>query len=213
MSRLPRRIKVDTESRVRVHTDEVPVTILGLSARDVLVLAARPLGVPGDIVEVYLPAVGRREIEVTGGVTHTAQVERGFAVVIEFMVVEPRVRVAINDLLRLLLAGEGGGERRHPRVIYDVPVRWGPAGEYHGRLEEISFGGLTLYVNEALAPGDAVRVAVPDHGSAANLMLDGHVVDQLAGSEAGFRTGVQLLPVTGALRGALARLMADLLCR
>src|SRR4051794_11483239 len=103
-----RRIKVSTDSRVRVHTEEVPVTILGLSARDALLLAPRSLGNSGEIVELFLPAVGSREIELTAGVTHSEQVEHGYAAVVTFMIVEQRVRTALNDLLRLLLAGEGG---------------------------------------------------------------------------------------------------------
>jgi hypothetical protein len=213
MSRWVRRIKVTTESRVRVHTAEIPVTIVGLSARDALVVSPQPLGVPGDIIDIYLPAVGRREIELTAGVGATEEISKDFAVVVEFMIAEPKLRVALNDHLRLILAGEGGGTRRHARVLYDVPVRYGASAERAGRLEEISFGGLALYVNEALSPGANLRVVVPDHKTNANLSFEGKVVDQRAAKEGGFLTGVELAPLSATMRGALARLLADLLCR
>jgi hypothetical protein len=208
-----RRIKVSTDTIVRLNGTEVPVTVVGLSARDALILCQQSLGTSGGTLDLVLPTVGKRAIEVMVGIGRADRIEQGYAIIVEFMIVEQKLRSALNDLLRLLLAGDGGGARRHPRIIYDVPVRHGPLGSMQARLEEISLSGLSLCTPDRMLPGTEITIVVPDYASDSNLTLSGQVVQQRMAKEGGYHTGIALTEITNEARGQLARLLADLLCR
>lgn len=208
-----RRIKVSTETVARLQSAEVPVTVVGLSSRDALVLSQEPLAGEGEVLDLLLPTVGGRQLAITSGIGRSQRVETGCATVLDFIVVEQETRSALNDLLRLLLARDGGGERRHPRVVYDVPCRYGQSGQLAARLEDISINGLSLHLPERMAPGTEIKIVIPAYGSDENLTVRGSVIQQRMTKEGGYSTGVNIGPLDFNERAQLARLLADLLCR
>ncbi|MDB4968381.1 MAG: hypothetical protein JWN44_4070 [Myxococcales bacterium] len=208
-----RRIRVQTSTRAIVDDQPRDVTVVGLSARTALLVSPTELAASGKTMSLLLPTVNGAEIDLMVGVDSVEKVAEGWVVAVTFMVIEQQVRTALNDLMALLLAGTGGGNRKHPRIIYDVTVRHGPALALFGKLEEISVGGLSVRVPERLAPGAMMRVSVPDYSSQAPLVFDGTVVQQRLSKEGGYHTGIAFGELDGELRARLARLLADLLCR
>jgi hypothetical protein len=186
--------------------------VIGLSARDALLVVPSALGATGDTLELMIPSPGKSAIEVTAGISKVETVGQELHVLVELMLVEQPVRRAINDLLGTLLGGDGGGARQHPRVVYDVPIRYGAGGRLPGRLEDLSQNGLAVRIEEQLEPGAPIEVLVPDYSGNRSLTLVGQVVQQRPAKEGGFHTGVALT-LDPAVQTALTRLLADLLCR
>ncbi len=166
------RIKVLAEIRLRTTEGERTVTLVALSARGALVLSQRAIGVAGECVDLELPAVGGKTVTVAAGVDKVHKVPEGMVSKVEFMIVEASIRKAVDDLLALLLAGDGGGTRRSPRVKYGVPVLYGELGQHRAKLIEISLNGLAMRAAVGLAGGTPLRVELPDA-----LVLQGTVVN------------------------------------
>jgi hypothetical protein len=207
------RIRVTTPTRVRTADGERPVTVVALSARSALMVAAEPLGEVGRTVDLLLPGMDGSELEITAGIARVDRVKEGAAIVVQFMIAEPSLRHALTELLALLLAGDGGGTRRHPRIIYDVRVRLGSDAEQVGRLEELSLSGASIRVGMTLAVGDPVIVRVPLMRSGTSLCIVGHVVAQRPALDGGLHTGVSFDALDERTRTDLSRLLADLMCR
>lgn len=207
------RVRVSTPTRVVTASGERAVTVLALSARSALILTPEPIGTIGRTIDLHLPALGGNELHVTAGIERVDRVREGEAVTVQFIVAEPSLRRALTDLLGLLLAGDGGGSRRHPRVIYDVRVRLGGEGDAVGRLEELSLSGACVTVGNALAAGAPLVVHVPQLSGVSSLRLAGRVVEQRPARDGGFHTGVAFDALGDDARGALGRLLADLMCR
>ena len=207
------RIRVSTPTRLRTAEGERPATVVALSARSALLLAEAPPGEVGRTLDLLLPGIGGAELEVTAGIERIERVREGVAVTVQFMIAEPALRRALGDLLALLLAGSGGGTRRHPRVIYDVRVRLGSDAEQLGRLEEISLSGAALRVGSRLATDDLLILRVPMMRSGHSLRLIGRVVAQRPAPDGGWHTGVAFDDLDDRSRGELATLLSDLMCR
>jgi PilZ domain-containing protein len=207
------RIRVTTPTRVRTADGERAVTIVALSARSALMLANEPLGEIGRTIDLLLPGIGGAELEITAGIERVDRVREGAAVAVQFMIADPPLRRALTDLLALLLAGDGGGSRRHPRVVYDVRVRIGSDAEQRGRLEEISLSGASIRVGVVLAKDDPVILRVPLMRDGASLRLVGRVVDQRPASDGGHHTGVAFDGLDEPTRIELGKLLADIMCR
>ena len=88
------RIRVSTPTRVRTDDGERPVTVVALSARSALVVAAEPLGAVGRTLELMLPGMGGAELEITAGIARIDRVHEGAAVVVQFMIGDPALRRA-----------------------------------------------------------------------------------------------------------------------
>ena len=207
------RIRVHTATRVRTADGERPVTVVALSARSALMLADAPPGAVGRTLELLLPGVGDEELEITAGIERIDHVREGAAVAVQFMIAEPALRRALGDLLALLLAGDGGGERRHARVFYDVRVRIGSDAEKIGRLEEISLAGAAVRVGSRLAKDDPLILRVPLIRGGDSLRLIGRVVEQRRSPDGGYHTGVAFDALDERTRRALGALLADLMSR
>ena len=132
-----RRIEVHQATRAVVGDQPHDVTVIGLSARTALLLSPTELAPVGKSLGLFLPTVKGSEIELLVGVDNIDQLADGWVMEVTFIVVEQSVRTALNDLMALLLSGSGGGQRKHPRIIYDVTVRHGPELAQVGKLEEI----------------------------------------------------------------------------
>jgi len=207
------KIRVTTPTRVRTADGEKPVTVVALSAHSALMLADQPLGAVGRTIDLLLPGVDGTELEITAGIEKIEKVREGAAVAVQFMIADPPLRRAITDLLALLLAGDGGGTRRHPRVIYDVKVRVGSEAERIGRLEEISLSGASVRVGTRLAVGDPLILRVPLMRSGTTLRLIGRVVAQRPAPDGGHHTGVAFDDLDARTRVDLSMLLADIMCR
>jgi hypothetical protein len=207
------RIRVSTPTRVRTADGERPVTVMALSARSALMLAEGPIGEIGRTVDLVLPGMSGAELEITAGIARIDHVKEGAAVVVQFMIADPSLRRALSDLLALLLAGDGGGTRRHPRIIYDVRVRLGSDSEQVGRLEELSLSGASIRVAMTLQKDDPVILRVPLMRSGTTLRILGRVVDQRPALDGGLHTGVSFDALDERTRTDLSRLLADLMSR
>ena len=207
------RIRVHTATRVRTADGERPVTVVALSARSALMLADAPPGAVGRTLELLLPGVGDQELEITAGIERIDHVREGAAVAVQFMIAEPALRRALADLLALLLAGDGGGQRRHARVFYDVRVRVGSDAEKIGRLEEISLAGAAVRVGSRLEKDDPLILRVPLIRGGDSLRLIGRVVEQRRSPDGGYHTGVAFDGLDARTRQGLGALLADLMSR
>jgi hypothetical protein len=207
------RIRVVKPARVRTADGEQAVTVVAMSARSALVLAKEPLGGVGRVIDLMLAGVDGSELEITAGIERVERVREGDAVAVHFMLAEPALRRALTDLLATLLAGDGGGTRRHPRVIYDVRVRIGSDAERLGRLEEISLSGASIRVGTQLGKDDPLILRVPLIRSGTSLRLIGRVVDQRPSPDGGYHTGVAFDALDERTRGELGTLLADLMSR
>lgn len=207
------RIRVTTPTRVRTADGERPVTVVALSARSALVVAPEPIGEIGRTIDLVLPGIGGEELAITAGIARIDRVREGAAVAVQFMIAEPSLRRAISDLLALLLAGDGGGTRRHPRVIYDVRVRLGSESEQVGRLEELSLSGASIRVPMKLAADDPVILRVPLMRSGSFMRIIGRVVSQRPALDGGLRTGVSFDALDERTRTELSTLLADIMSR
>lgn len=209
---MDRRIRVSTTARATIRDEPRDVLVVGISARNALFVTDREAGLTGSTLTLALPMV-TGDIEVLAGIERIDRVPKGFAVSVAFIVTEHSTRQALNELMALLLGGDGGGARVHPRVIYDVAVKHGPTLSLPGRLEELSLRGASVRIGQRLSPGTTFRMAVPDFGTEPPLVLDANVVNQRVSKEGGFHTGVEFVGVTSSMSTRLARLLADLLCR
>jgi hypothetical protein len=207
------RIRVTTPTRVRTSDGERAVTVVALSARSALILADAPLGDVGRTIDLLLPGVAGEELEITAGIERIEKVHEGAAVAVQFMIAEPPLRRALGDLLALLLAGDGGGTRRHPRVIYDVRVRVGSEAEKIGRLEEISLSGASVRIGARLQKDDPVILRVPLMRNGNSLRLVGRVVAQRPSPDGGYHTGVAFDGLDDRTRSELGTLLADIMSR
>ncbi len=204
---------MSTATRARTADGERAVTIVALSARSALLLADAPLGAVGQTIDLFVPGIGGAELEITAGIDRIEPVREGAAVAVQFMIAEPSLRRALADLLALLLAGDGGGTRRHPRVIYDVRVRIGSDAERVGLLEEISLSGAAIRVGTRLHEGDPLILRVPLVRTSESLRLIGRVVAQHTSVDGGYHTGVAFDDLDERTRRELGALLADLMSR
>jgi hypothetical protein len=207
-----RRIRVATSARATIRDERRSILVVGVSARTALFVTDQEAGLTGSTLTLFLPTTAG-ELELLAGVERVDKVPDGFAVAVAFIVPNRETRTALNGLMALLLAGDGGGARTHPRVIYDVPVRYGPTLSSVGRLEEMSLRGASVRVGERILAGDHLKVSIPEFSTQAQLELEARVVHQRVSKERGYHTGIEFQSVESTLHTRLTRLLADLLCR
>ncbi len=208
------RIRVSTRTHVQTDEGKHEVTVVALSARSALLFCGRELGVAGGVIDLILPSLAGRELRVTAGIEKSERIKEGAAVTVHFIVADQELRRALNELLALLLAGTGGGSRKHPRVIYDVRVRVdSDTASDRARLEEISLSGGCIVTKLQLGPRAPIVVHVPPLSGGSALRLSARVVEQKHEPDGGYRTGIAFDTLEGDARLALGRLLADLMCR
>jgi hypothetical protein len=207
------RLAVSAISRVVTAAHTRTVRIVGVSATTALVLSPRLLGHVGQCIDLFLPVLGNRELRLTAGIASVERAGRGHAVVLHFMIAELAIRQQLNELVALLLAGESNSARHQPRVIYDVPVRYGPRAERIGHLEDLSPADLAMRVHERLPNTAPIRVTIPAFNGNADLALAGRVVGQRLAPEGGYHTSVVFESLDDTRRRSLSALIADLMCR
>lgn len=207
------RIRLTLRARVTTPLGTRDVTVQALSGHGALISTIAPLGVVGRTVDLHLASESGQPLTVTAGIERVERMAPGELVALHFIVAEPELRRALNELLVSLLAGDGGGTRRHPRVIYDTRVRFGDSGEFIGKLEEISLGGAALRVGVALAEGLPFVLYVPSLMAARELRLSARVVNQRRAPDGGYRTGVAFDVLDDETAAALRRLLANLMQR
>ena len=208
-----RRVAVSAITRARTPDGERAVRIVGLSARTALLYAPESVGWPGQCIEVDVPVIGGCDLTVIAGIARAERCRDGWAVTVEFVIVDAEARRQLNELLALLLAGEPADDGQKPRVVYDAVVAYGPAGAGRAHLQEISIAGLAMRVMERLPHDLLVDVAVPTMRGGAPIGLVGRVTGQRLSAEGGYVTTLDFEPLDGARRQALGALVADLMCR
>ena len=210
--RSSRRIKVHTLTRAVTTSGEREVVVLALSARSALVLAKDRLGHSGDTVDLVLPTLGGQELPITAGIERTERLAEGHVYTVEFMMVEQRVRRALDELLALLLGGDGGGTRQHPRIVHDVPVTYGEQGQDRADLEEVSMSGLSMRTHARIAEGSHLEVQIPDARGGVRLNVRGRVVNTRPAT-VGFHVGLAFGTLDPDNRTRLAELLSELVRR
>jgi hypothetical protein len=207
------RICLTLRARVTTALGPRDVTVQALSGHTAVLTSLAPLGLTGHTLDLHLPAANGGEVTVTAGIERVDDSGPGELTTVHFMLHEPAVRRALNELLVMLLGGDGGGTRRHPRVIYDTRVRFGDDGEFMGKLEELSLGGAGLRVGVALAEGLPFVLFVPSLMGAEELRLSARVINQRRAPDGGYRTGVAFDTLDEATAAQLRQLLADLMLR
>jgi hypothetical protein len=207
------RIRLTLRARVTTPLGTRDVTLQALSGHGALISTIAPIGFVGRTIDLHLPSVNGNALTVTAGIEKIERAAPGELVSVHFMVAEPSLRRALNELLTALLAGDGGGTRRHPRVIYDTRVRFGDGGEFIGKLEEISSGGAGLRVGVALAEGLPFVLFVPLLLKPGELRLSARVINQRRAPDGGYRTGVAFDALDETAAATLRQLLADLMQR
>ena len=207
---LNRRIKVSTQTRAVNARGEHAVLMVAIGARSALLLAAGPLGEVGQTLDLYLPAFGE-DLMIACGVEHTERIADGFVVTVEYMVVDQKIRRSLEMLLGLLLQGDGGGERRHPRIRHQIAIVYGERNEKPAQLELISLSGLGMSATEALPVGTRLKISLPDMYGGIRLALRGVVVNQKAAENGfGYQVGVAFDKLEPALHEELNALLIEL---
>ncbi|HEY2747548.1 MAG TPA: hypothetical protein VGL86_23155 [Polyangia bacterium] len=207
-----RRVEVSAISRARTPHGERTIRIAGLSSRTALLLSAEPLGWAGQCIDVDVPVLGGRDLTVMAGVARTERFRDGHATTVEFLVIDTEMRLALNDLLALLLGAESQAGASEPRCVYDVAVAYGPMAQRRAHLQEISLSGLSLRIAERLAHDFVIEVTVPTLRGKL-LSLHGRVTGQRLSAEGGYVTTLDFEPLDGPRRATLGELIADLMCR
>lgn len=209
-----RRVKVCAHTRVTTADGDRVVRLVALSAASALAFVPEPIGAAGQCVDLFLPVVGGREIQLTAGIDTADRVLEGWTVTLRFIVADPQTRAELNALLALLLAGsESAAGGKQPGQLYDVGVTYGPTGSLRGHLAEISPSVLSMRVAERIAHDMRVDVTVPALSAGAALQLSGRVAGQRLSREGGYHTEVRFDELDHAMRNRLSALLADLMCR
>ena len=205
-----RRIRVQTQTTVVTARGEQPVLMVAIGAQTALLLAAGPLARLGETLDLHLPAFGE-DLLVTAGVERLEPVAEGTVMTVHFMVVEQHTRKKLEELLSLLLTGDGGGERRHPRIRHDIPIAYGEQAEHAAQLEEISLAGIAMRVDDKPAIGAPLKITIPDDRGGVRVVVRGKVVNERPTEDGkAFSVGIAFEGVEGATRNAIAALLAEL---
>jgi len=204
-----RRIRVQTQTTVTTTRGEHPVLMVAIGAQSALLLAAGPLARQGETLDLHLPGVGE-DLVVTAGVESVEPVAEGTVMTVHFMVVERAVRQKLEKLLALLLAGDGGGERRHPRVRHDIPIGWSDDKQHSAQLEEISLAGVSMCTSDRPADHARLQIAIPDDRGGVRIAVRGKVANVRPSQDGRFSVGVAFESIDGATQFALEALLAEL---
>lgn len=182
----PRERRV--HARIHVKTDVEVSDASGMHAvelRDIshggaqFFTPSRP-GKAGDSMELFIPGPDGEDIGVVAEIVRVMAVDDGYLVAVRFALVEPNKRDALNELLGLLLDSTGGGAREHPRVARRISVRCETNHELLSMVENISEGGMSMNLTEALVLDEVVLVVLPDSEGEDLLTLSARVANQRA---------------------------------
>lgn len=209
-AQLKRRIRVQTQTKVVTARGDHPVLMVAVGAQTALLLAGGPLARQGETLDLHLPGLSG-DVVVTAGVERLDPVAEGMVITVHFIVVEQAVRKQLEELLALLLSGDGGGERRHPRIKHDLPIAYGEMSQHAAQLEEISLAGIGMRAGERLAVGSQVKITIPDARGGVRIAVRGQVVNerQIDGKNE-YCIGVAFVKIDEKTRVALGELLAEL---
>ncbi len=207
-----RRIRVDASVRITPQRgDERQVLLVALSSESALLIVDEPLAEIGETLELYLPTLAGKEIPLLGSVDRIERIYEGIVMTVQFMVGEASVRRDVDALLTLLLGGDGGGLREHPRVSYGMPITLGEP-PFKGELLDLSMGGLSLVTDGPVAVGERLRVRIPHPSGHRHLVLLGLTVSRKPDPK-GARVGVRFDPLPDDVRAELSAALSELLRR
>jgi hypothetical protein len=207
---LKRRIRVQTQTKVVTARSDHPVLMVAIGAQSALLLAGGPLARRGETVDLHLPGLSG-DVIVTAGVERLDPVHEGTVITVNFIVVDQQMRKQLKELLSLLLAGDGGGDRRHPRIKHDLPLAYGEKAQHPAQLEEISLAGIGMRTRERLKVGSQVKVTFPDDRNGARIVMLGQVVNErFIEDKNEYAVGVAFVKVDTKTRAALEELLAGL---
>jgi hypothetical protein len=204
------RIKVSITTRVRTEAGERAVRVVALSAKTALLYSPESVGAVGQCVDLLLTGI-EREFEVRAGIERVESVFEGYASTVRFIVTDAEQRRRLNELLTLLLAGSGGGARKHPRILYEASLAVGQYGQ--GMLEELSLSGLSMRIPRQLANDAELTIAIPHILHRAPVLVAGRVTNQRPSPDGSYHTGVAFHPLSAERRMALSALLVDLMWR
>lgn len=177
-NRVHARIHVSTKIDVASPDGMVEAELKDLSKGGARFYSPASVGLIGETVELFLPALDGSDIAVMAQIIRNELADDGRMVAVRFDAVEPAMARALSDLIELLLSSTGGGLRKHPRVARRIEIRFGALGELRGILQDISEGGLLMTIAEPLSLYEDVDVIVPDLGGTELLTLHGRVTHQ-----------------------------------
>lgn len=198
---------------------EVPCRATGAHAevdavlRDVSAVGARlvvPEAVADDLepVSLEVPAGESHEgLSVKGRVMYHRDRPEGVVLGVQFLDLDAEGHRRLMRFLEAMLAGEGGGQREHPRVSQRIDVTCRTKARAQAVLEDVSKGGLRLRVPEEMDAGEPIEVSVTFGKLDAPLSLKGRVLRTKTSSDGRVFAAVKLDPLEEDAEAMLEKLL------
>jgi hypothetical protein len=203
-------ISVEAEIEIGLLKNRVPAVLREIGTGGARLTLGDRIGRRGDLIELYLPAPGG-VISILAEVVRASSLPPVRELEVTFAAVEQEHQKQLDDLLKLLLAGDGGGARAAPRLALDLEVGIGEGAE-RGHLVDLSRGGLGVTLTRPIKVGQPLTVRLPL--TTGELELRGKVVNvRLAPVPGGvaYRAGVAFDQLDKHTRGRLDELLELLL--
>lgn len=196
-NRVQPRIRAQVQIEIRNPRDGSTRRALlsNLSWGGALIWCEVPPGAPGDEVEVRLPYKPAEPIAIESEILRVDREADRYVVAVRFTSVTTHDESHLEKVLEMLLSGQGGGRRQHPRLTQRLEIYFDDPADVRATLEDISRGGLGVTVPYSFSVNQSVQLTIYGGPGIGELSLRARVVHQspVQGSDTGlFRVGLKL---------------------
>ena len=191
-------------------------TLIDLSRGGARFRVGESVGELGERVQLFLPSLRGGELGLQGKIVRNERLGDQYVVAVQLIHDDAISTGELYEMLDTMLASADAGQRVAPRVAIRMLVRYGPDGDSHAVLEDISTSGLRVLCTEAFFAGDVVSFDLPDSRGEDLLAVTAKVVNQraLPGVEpARFQLGLQFTDLSTERQRCLEALVEALLAR
>src|SRR5262245_49776991 len=134
-------IQLSTSINVVGPKGSAPATLVELSRAGARLVSRLQLGDAGATLVLDLG-----DTKVRARVVRSTAGAREHSTSVLFLASEAAEQQGLQQMIAKLMAGDGGGKRKHPRVARRVDMRYGNLHELQAQLQDISRGGLSMIV-------------------------------------------------------------------
>lgn len=203
------RIQVSLAIRVASEAGHRSATLRELSRGGAQFVVDAPLAPTARTLELALPVPDSKDVYVVGEIVRRQPTPHGELVSVVFSDLPGGLEEALGRLERLLLSGDGGGQRQFARVSRRMSVSASELGR--GQLENISAGGVSIVVSEAPTGDEEIVVMIPDSAGHDLLTMRARVVNQRLLPDGRIRVGMSFVNLTPERQACLQSLLAHYL--
>lgn len=174
---------------------------------------SRVAGQPGDEVTLRVPYSTNSEMLARGKIVRMEKTPDGFIHGIQFSDIKTEFITLCIGLSDFLPDAEKPRQRKHPRVAWRTPIRYGLSNEKSGMLEALSQGGVTITVTTPFADDERIPIEIPHPLTKAPLRLTGKVIHQnLSRQVIGtYRVGLEFVETTPEMTSTLEEILRTIL--